>query len=420
MPFLNKNKILSKNLFPVVGIGASAGGLEAFKKFIHAIPKNSGMAYILVQHLHPDHTSALTEILQRETVIQVNEISDNVKVLPDKIYTIPANKILVATDGILQLSPRPSKDKINLPIDIFFSSLAEVHQSHSIGIILSGTGADGTVGLKKIKDQGGITFAQDPESAAYQAMPQNAINADVVDFILAPEKIPERLIELNRTLNLLSVYKDDITATSDQLTEEHSYIQILALLRTLNGVDFTNYKQSTIRRRMLRRLALLKIEKLTEYYVYFKNSKQEQESLFQDMLIPVTNFFRDSKVFENLCTTVLPELVKDKSPANPLRIWVAGCSTGEEAYSMAICLHEYLSDKLSTLKIQIFATDISEKSIIKARKGIYNKRELEGVSLTRLQQFFTRTDGNYIIKKIIRDLCVFASHNFLKDPLLQK
>jgi two-component system CheB/CheR fusion protein len=413
----NKSSILSKNLFPVVGIGASAGGLEAFKRLIKTIPDNSGMAYILVQHLHPGHSSSLPEILQRETTIPVYEIRDNVEVKPDHVYIIPSNKMLVATDGILQLSPRPPRDQKNMPIDIFFSSLAEVHQSHAIGIVLSGTGADGTIGLKNIKDQGGITFAQAPESAAYDAMPQSAINADVVDFILAPEKMPQQLLELNRTINTLS---SNDNATPEQITEEESFKKILSLLRIRKAVDFTYYKQTTIRRRILRRLAILKLEKIVEYLEYLKQNTDEQDLLFQDILIPVTEFFRDPKTFENLCETVFPEIIKNKSTNNPLRIWIAGCSTGAEAYSMGICLYEYLSDKISSIKIQIFATDISEKAISKARTGIYQQKELEGVPESRLQQFFTKTDGSYQLKKTIRDLCVFAVHNFLKDPPFAK
>lgn len=414
---INKPKIPSKNLFPVVGIGASAGGLEAFKKLINAIPDDSGMAYILVQHLHPGHSSSLPEILQRETNIPVHEIRDNVEVKPDNVYIIPSNKMLVATDGILQLSPRPSKDHKNMPIDIFFSSLAEVHQSHAIGIVLSGTGADGTFGLKDIKNQGGITFAQDLESAAYDGMPQSAIDAEVVDFILAPEKMPQQLLELNRTFNVLP---SNDSSTPEQLTEDESFKKILALLRVRNGVDFTYYKQTTIRRRILRRMVFLKQEKIADYVSHLQQNKTEQETLFQDLLIPVTSFFRDPSVFENLCETIFPELIKNKSNNNPLRIWVAACSTGEEAYSMAICLHEYLSDKTSNIKIQIFATDISEKAIAKARTGLYAKREMDGISDSRLLNFFTKTDGNYQIKKTIRDMCVFASHNFLKDPPFAK
>jgi two-component system CheB/CheR fusion protein len=412
----DKTKILSKNLFPVVGIGASAGGLEAFKKLVKAIPLNSGMAYILVQHLHPDHSSSLPEILRRETETPVQEISDNIEVMPDNIYIIPSNKILVATDGILQLSPRPSKDHKNMPIDIFFSSLAEVHQSHAIGVVLSGTGVDGTMGLKNIKAHGGLTFAQDVETAAYDAMPQSAINADVVDFILAPENMPDQLIKLNRTLNLL----DTDSAAPGKLTEEQSFKQLLTLLRMRNGVDFTYYKQTTIRRRILRRMVNVKLEKIVDYVDYVKQNIPEQDTLFHDLLIPVTSFFRDPKTFDNLCDTIFPELIKNKNTINPIRMWIAGCSTGEEAYSMGMCLHEYLGDNISNIKIQIFATDVLDRSIAKARLGLYYKKELDGVSDARLQQYFIKANGTYHIKKSIRDMCVFATHNFLKDPPFAK
>ena len=413
----NKTKILSKNLFPVVGIGASAGGLEAFKKLIKAIPEHSGIAYILVQHLHPDYSSSLPDILQRETIIPVHEISDNVKVEPDHVYIIPANKMLVATDGILQLSPRPSKEHRNMPIDIFFSSLAEVHQSHAIGVVLSGNGADGTLGLKEIKDHGGITFAQDPDSAGYDAMPQSAIKSGVVDFILSPEEMPKQLLKLNATYNILPSSEH---AIPKELTEEESFKQVLSILRFNNGVDFTYYKQTTIRRRILRRMVILKLERIADYQAYLKQNKTEQDILFQDVLIPVTSFFRDPKIFEHLCNTVLPELIKDKSSVNPLRIWVAGCSIGKEAYSIGMCIHEYLSDKISNIRIQIFATDVSEKSIARARSGVYQKSEMEGVSEERIKQFFTKTNGSYQVKKTIRDMCVFATHNFLKDPPFAK
>lgn len=415
MPKASKStekKIPSKNLFPVVGIGASAGGLEAFKKLVGAIPANSGMAYILVQHLHPEHNSALPEILQRETSVPVQEVSDNAKVKRDNIYVIPANRILVANAGVLQLSPRPDGKKNNL-IDIFFSSLAEVHKAESIGIVLSGTGVDGTMGLKKIKDEGGITFAQDPGSATYENMPHNAVKAEVADFILLPEQMPHRLMELMQTMD--NSDEGGLPGSGEKLVEE-SYRRILSLVRLRFGADFNFYKQTTVRRRILRRLAILKIEKVAEYLRHLQESREEQGTLFHDLLIPVTSFFRDAHIFENICGTVFPELLKDKSHVNPLRIWVAGCSTGEEAYSMDICLYEFLSDKSSNVKIQIFVTDISEHSIAKARAGVYSKRQLEGVSDQRLQQFFTKIDGHYQIKKIIRDMCVFATHNFLKDP----
>ena len=408
----NTTKTLSKNLFPVVGVGASAGGLDAFKKLVKAIPETSGMAYIFVQHLHPEHSSALPEILQRETPIPVREVSDNIEVKPNHIYIIPVNKMLVANDGVLQLSPRP-KDRRNMPIDIFFESLAEVHQNHAIGIVLSGTGTDGTAGLKKIKDHGGITFAQNMISAAFDDMPENAIKNEVVDFVLSPEEMPQQLLKLEQTFNRLNSDNGD---AAEHLNQEESFRQILSLVRIRHGADFTYYKQSTIRRRIQRRVAILKLEKISEYLDYLRDNKAEQDLLFQDLLIPVSSFFRDPKTFETICTVILPELVKGKTNANPLRIWVAGCSTGDEAYSLGICLYEFLEEKGISIKIQIFATDISEQAIAKARTGVYNKRQLEGVSAERLQQFFTKIDGHYQVKKSIRDLCVFATHNFLKDP----
>ncbi len=419
----DKSKILSKNLFPVVGIGASAGGLEAFKNLIKAIPENSGMAYILVQHLHPEHESALPEILQRVTNIPVVEISDNVHVDPNHIYVIPSNKTLVATDGVLKLSPRSGKDQRNMPIDVFFSSLAEVHQAHSIGVVLSGTGSDGTAGLKDIKVHGGFTFAQDVASATYDGMPQHAIDAEVVDFVLPPDKIPARLMELQQSF----IISPDDKLTPKNKTDEDGFRQILALLRVRAGVDFSYYKQTTVRRRIIRRMVILHLETITDYLDYLKKNKPELDILFQDLLIPVTSFFRDTITFESLCETVFPEIIKNlltvqagRSASNPLRLWVAGCSTGQEAYSIAMCIHEYLSDHVSNLKIQIFATDISEKSIKKARSGIYLKKELDAISENRLNQFFNKADGNYQVKKPVRDMCVFAVHNFLKDPPFAK
>ena len=249
-----KVKTLSPNLFPVVGIGASAGGLDAFKKLIKAIPENSGMAYVLVQHLDPNHESMLPELLQKVTKIPVLEISDDIKVLPDHIYILPSNKMMVANDGVLQLTPRIiKKNERNLPIDLFFTSLADVHQAHAIGVVLSGTGSDGTKGLKAIKDNGGITFAQDEASAAYDGMPNSAVQADVVDFILSPELMPQKLLEI-----IPAIGKSDDALQNLPQQDEEVFHQILVLLRLRKGTDFTYYKQTTIRRRILRRMALNK------------------------------------------------------------------------------------------------------------------------------------------------------------------
>ncbi|MBC7868183.1 MAG: histidine kinase, partial [Gloeobacteraceae cyanobacterium ES-bin-316] len=401
----------STNLFPVVGIGASAGGLDAFKKLLKAIPENSGMAYVLVQHLDPNHESLLPEILQKVTNIPVLEIADDIKVLPDHIYVIPSNKMMVATDGVLLLAPRPAKSKTerNLPIDLFFTSLAEVHQEHAIGVVLSGTASDGTQGLRSIKDHGGITFAQDEASAEYDGMPHSAAQAGVVDFILPPGEIPQKLLEVtNKTVlsdeELQNIPKQD----------EDVFKQILSLLRIRKGVDFTYYKQTTIRRRILRRMVVNKNEDPGQYLIFLRGNNQEQDLLYQDMLIPVTSFFRDKKVFENLCNTVFPTILKNKIPGEITRIWVAGCSTGQEVYSIAMCFKEFLADNHE--RIQIFGTDLSEPAITKARTGVYEKSDVDAVSPKRLQEFFTKNNGGYQVNKSIRDMCVFANHNFLKDP----
>ena len=414
----NKNKIRerSTNLFPVVGVGASAGGLDAFKRLIRNIPEKSGVAYILVQHLEPTHESLLVDILQKITRIPIQEITNNVRVEPDHVYVIPSNKLLTANEGRLELSPRGPKNEKNMPIDVFFTSLSDVHQSHAIGVVLSGTATDGTLGLKAIKDHGGFTFAQEQRTAAFDSMPQSAIDADVVDFILPPEEIPLQVSKLLETLrNGLPGDKEDLKSA-----KEEAFRQLIALLRIRKATDFTYYKQTTIRRRIIRRMGLNKMEDITDYLAYFRENMTEQELLYQDLLIPVTGFFRDPRTYEVVGESVFPNLIKDKDDINPLRIWIAGCSTGEEPYSMAISLSEYLGEKTADYKIQIFATDISEKSVSKARGGIYTKRDMAGLSADRIERYFTKVNGSFHVNKSIRDMCVFACHNFLKDPPFAK
>ena len=416
LPNTDKTKERSANLFPVVGVGASAGGLEAFKRLIRAIPENSGIAYILVQHLEPSHESMLVDILQKITHIPVQEITNNIRVEPDNLYVIPSNRLLMANDGRLELSPRPPQKEKNMPIDVFFSSLAEVHQSHAIGVVLSGTATDGTLGLKAIKDHGGFTFAQERQSAAFDGMPQSAIDAGVVDFILAPEEIPLQLAKL------FQKFENGPAADGEeaQRAKEDAFRQLLALVRLRKGTDFTYYKQTTIRRRIVRRMGLNKIDNVAGYLTYFRENVAEQDLLYQDLLIPVTGFFRDPKTYEVISGSIFPGILKDKSQMNPLRIWIAGCSTGEEPYSMAISLNEYLGDKIEDYKIQIFATDISEGSIAKARSGVYSKRNMAGLSAERIAKYFIRVNGGFQVIKAIRDMCLFARHNFLKDPPFAK
>jgi two-component system CheB/CheR fusion protein len=414
--------IKSTNDFPVVGVGASAGGLAAFKKLLGAIPEDSGMAYVLVQHLDPNHESQLPELLQKATKVPVHEITDDIKVAPNNIYIIPSNKMLLATDGVLKLSPRPAPEgnKQNLPIDLFFSSLATVHQSHSLGVVLTGTGHDGTSGLNSIKDEGGITFAQDEASAEWKQMPRNAVDAGVVDFILPPEEIPKKIISIIANLDKNSKGKETISQPDEEV-----FRQILSLLRLRKGTDFTYYKQTTVHRRILRRMVINKNKKPINYLAYLRENTKEQDVLYQDLLIPVTSFFRNPDIFNKLGESILPTIAQNNKDGKPIRLWVAGCSTGQEAYSLAICLKEYLNEHpglykttgiLPKEKIQIFASDISEPAIAIARKGVYTIKEVEEVSPERLKKFFSKFNGGYQLNREVRELCVFTVHNFLKDP----
>ncbi len=408
----SKKNILSTNAFPVVGIGASAGGLEAFKKLVSAIPEDSGMAFVLVQHLDPKHKSLLPELLQNITSIPVVEITNHLKVKSNHIYVIPSNKVMVANDGVLELNSIPSiaKSKARFPIDQFFMSLAEVHQNHAIGVVLSGTASDGTLGLKAIRENGGLTFAQDEESAAFTGMPTSAILAGVVDYILPPEKIPQKIQDLNEGKGKEKQREADL--------DEDFFNQVIAFLHMRKGVDFTYYKKSTIRRRIRRRMGLSKKQTPSTYLSYLKEAMEEVDTLYQDLLIPVTSFFRDPKVFEHLSRVIFPALAKSKPKNEPLRIWIAGCSTGQEAYSMAISVKEFAPFKKR--KVQFFATDINEQGIAKARTGAYTKSEVEHVSPKRLEAFFTKTKDNYQINKNIHESVVFVTHNFIKDPPFAK
>ncbi len=402
--------ILSTNLFLVVGIGASAGGLEAFKQLIGAIPIDSGMAYILVQHLDPNHESILPELLQKITLIPVHEITDNVHVEPDNIYVIPPRKTLTANNGILNLTTRTEKAR-SISIDLFFTSLAEVHQSYAIGVVLSGTGKDGTDGLKAIKAHGGVTFAQQQKTAAFNEMPQSAIDAGVVDFVLPPEGIVRQLMEISNQ------QPDETNKTpSKPHPEDIFFRQLLNLINIRKAVDFTYYKQTTIRRRIARRMVLLGLKKIADYVDKLNENPTEVDILFQDMLIPVTEFFRDPKMFSKLYESALPVLVKNKTASNSIRVWVVGCSTGQEAYSLAISIFEFLEDHGEKPLIQIFATDLSEKAISKARMGLYTAEEAANVSSIRLEKFFNPSEGGYQINKWIRDRCIFSKHNLISDP----
>ena len=419
---LKTSNDLSDIQFPVVGIGASAGGLEAIKSFLTGVPEKSGMAYVFVQHLSPGHESVLTEILGKHAKIPVVEITQDITLERDRFYIIPADKMLTAVDGKLKLDPRGEKSKNIKTIDLFFSSLGVVHRSFAVGIILSGTMDDGTLGLQVIKAHGGITLVQDG-SAAYDGMPSNAIKSGAADFILSPVEMVDKLMKINKPFNNVPAASKKNTNLARE--DEENFRQIITLLKIKKGVDFAHYKQTTIIRRIQRRMALNKCERSMEYLELLRQKTTEQNELFSDMIISVTEFFRDTKTFGLIRDVVLPELLQSKTATEPIRIWVVGCATGQEAYSIAICLEECIGmtmpgKKLKEKKIHIFATDLSEAAIAKARIGTYSESDLKTVSPERLERFFTKIDGSYQVNKSIRECCVFAQHNVLTDPPFSK
>ncbi|MDT8451883.1 MAG: chemotaxis protein CheB, partial [Gammaproteobacteria bacterium] len=404
----------SGHRFPIAGIGASAGGLEAFTELLSHLPDDTGMGFVLIQHLHPEHPSALTEILSRATKMPVVEIEDGMRVAPNHIYIIPPNTYLGILHGVLHLMPRSDIKGQNLPIDYFFRHLAEDLGSMSIGVILSGTASDGVLGLKAISAEGGITIAQDRESAKYDGMPHSAIAAGCVDVVLPPDKIAA---ELARIAHHPFVASKPAGKTGEVFPDSDDMLsKIFLLLRRQTGNDFTYYKPTTIQRRIRRRMLLHKLDRLDNYVRYLQDNPAEIDQLFHDLLINVTEFFRDTEAFEALAEKVFP-MLKDRSAEVPIRIWVPGCSTGEEPYSLAIALLEYLGDSAGNVAIQIFATDIDENAIVSARAGLYPETINQHVSPERLRRFFVRVEGGrYQISKYIREMCVFAVQNVIKDP----
>ena len=401
-------------LFPIVGVGASAGGLEAFTQLLKALGSETEMAYVLVQHLDPSHESALTELLAKATEMPVRQVTDAMPVEPNHVYVIPPNVDMTISQRILRLTPRTEKQGQHMPIDRFLRSLAEDQRSNAIGVILSGTASDGTLGLAAIKAEGGITFAQDERSAKFDGMPQSAIAAGCVDFVLPPDAIAGELARIRAHPYLAT---SSSSRTAELVPDGDPQLKdILHLLRTANGVDFSDYKPATVKRRILRRMALHKVGELKGYVQFLQHHPAEVEALYEDILIKVTSFFRDPDAFEALKTEVFPSILKHRSPEEPIRVWVPGCSTGEETYSLAIALLEFLGNRRADIPIQLFGTDLGQGSIEKARAGIYPQSIAADVSPERLRRFFVKVEGGYRINKTIRDICVSARQNLLQDP----
>ncbi|MGB5749409.1 MAG: chemotaxis protein CheB [Desulfobacterales bacterium] len=405
--------ILKENSrFPIVGIGSSAGGLEALELFFSNLPHETNMAFVIIQHLSPKHKSIMADILMKYTAMKVLQIKDNQEIKPNYVYLNPPDKNVITLNSRLHLAAPTQTHGVNLPIDCFFRSLSEDQGEKAICIILSGTATDGTLGLKAIKGEGGMAMVQDPESAKYAGMPSSAIATGLVDFILPVEKIPEALI---RYVQHPYIERPEIIETAKQ--QFRSYVQkILALIRTRTGHDFSNYKQTTIRRRIERRMAVHQIDTIKKYDTYLNRTPAEIDTLFKDLLIGVTNFFRDAEAFGVLKAKVIPELIKNKNPKIPLRIWVAGCATGEEAYSIAILFAEVMDKLKKQVNIQIFASDIDNEALDFARMAVYSDSVAADVSQERLDRFFIKEDNTYRIKKQIRDMVVFADQNVIKDP----
>jgi two-component system CheB/CheR fusion protein len=398
----------------LVGIGASAGGLEAFLEFFRALPVRTGMSFVVIQHLEPNYESHLVEILSRSTEIPVIKAEEGMTVEADHIYVIPPNTVMVIRDGSLHLAPRIESSRPHYPVDLFFESLALERGITAVGVVLSGAGSDGAQGIRAIKTRCGITFAQDERTARYGGMPHSAIATGAVDFILPPKTIAEELAR-SRSHPFLTAPAEDLEHKVAEAEENDELQKILERLKGATRVDFTSYKLSTIRRRLGRRLVVNHLSTLGAYLEYLDRYPSEIQDLYRDLLISVTSFFREPEMFEALAK-IIPEYLDKRSSTDPFRVWIPGCATGEEAYSLAMVAFEILQNSARDRSIQVFGTDISDTAIDRARTGVYPEKSVAGISPERLQRFFTRTDTGYRIKQQIRETCVFARHDLTNDP----
>ena len=405
-----------KNDFLVVGIGASAGGLETLEAFFHHMPPEPGIAFVIIQHLSPKHKSIMASLLKKHTEMAVLEIKDATPLEPNCVYLNPPNKNVAVFNGVLHLMEPVKTGAINMPIDFFFRSLSEDQKEKAIVMVLSGTASDGTLGIKAIKGEGGMVMVQDPDSAKYDGMPKSAIETGLVDFILPVEKLPEQLIGYTKH----PIVKTPGKIVFSEITGRNQLQKIFALIRSATGHDFSHYKHSTIERRIERRLAVHQIGSLPDYILYMQKNPDEIDILFKNLVIGVTSFFRDPQSYQVIEQQVLVKLIEAKHPEDTLRCWVVGCSTGEEVYSFAILISEAMEKLKKHINVQIFATDIDEAALDSARKGVYPASIATDISKERLSQFFVKEEGNYKVKKQIRDMVVFSIQSVIKDPPFSK
>ncbi len=398
--------------FPIVGIGASAGGLEAFEQFFKHMPSNAGIAFVLIPHLDPSHASMMTDLIRRFTKMDVVEGEDGMQVQPDHVYVIPPNRNISIFHKTLQLSIPGDPRGLRMPIDFFFRSLAEDQGEKAICIILSGTGADGTLGLRAINGGGGMSMVQDPASAKYDGMPGSAIKTGLTDFILPVEKMPEQLIGyVSRFYQKAAKQPPQLPAKTPGAMQK-----IFMLLRSKTGHDFSLYKKNTIHRRIEKRMSVHQFEDASQYVRHLQDHPDEVKLLFKELLIGVTNFFRNAEAFDILRKKILPKMLSEMSENYELRVWTPGCSTGEEVYSIAMVIREYMDELKHNFKVQIFGTDIDEEAITRARSGLYPGNIGLDVNPQRLKRFFIREENEYRVRKEIREDVVFAVQNVIKDP----
>jgi two-component system CheB/CheR fusion protein len=402
---------------PIVGIGASAGGLEALEQFLRHVPAGCGLAFVIIQHLDPTRTGMMPELLQRVTGMQVFQARDRMKVKPDCVYVIPPNKDMSVLHDVLYLFEPSASRGLRLPIDFFFRSLAEDRQKGAIGVILSGMGSDGTLGLRAIREKGGVTLVQEPDSAKFDSMPRSAINAGLADLVAPADELLARIIDCLRHPRVIARSECPLLDN-----DQGSFEKILILLRHKTGNDFSLYKKNTVCRRVERRMMVHQITGVTSYVRYLQENPQEVELLFRELLIGVTTFFRDPEAWEKIRSEVFPLLLAGRPAGCGLRAWSTGCSTGEEAYSLAITFREALEQMKppESFTLQIFATDLDQHAVDKARRGIYPAKIAEDITPERLQRFFLKEENGYRVRKEIREMVTFATQNIIMDPPFTK
>jgi two-component system CheB/CheR fusion protein len=408
-----ENSTEADKKFLVVGLGASAGGIQALKEFFSLVPRETGMAYVVILHMSPSHDSKLAEILQLTSAIPVTQVKERERIEPNHVYVIPPNQNLAITDGHLVLTQMIGIEERRSPVDLFFRTLAETNESRAVAVILSGTGANGSMGLKRVKEHGGIALVQEPTEAEYSDMPRNAIATGMVDYVLPVATIPAKIISYREHIGHVQLPEQPEEVPK---TDEQAFMEIFTQLRVRTGHDFSNYKRATILRRIERRVGLREVSGLAAYARYLREQPEEVQALMKDLLISVTNFFRDPESLEALAESVIPKILQDKEINDPVRVWVAGCATGEEAYSVAMLLAEQVSRDGGSPNVQIFATDLDQDAIRRARDGYYLESEVADVSPERLRRFFNREVDGYRIRRELRESILFAVHNVIKDP----